>query len=83
MEFLIPAVLAVGVLFFLVNFFSLSIQFVWNGVCGVILLWAVNMISSVTGLTTLHINVGVVTSLVAGFFGVPGVILILAYQLMK
>lgn len=83
MELMIPAIIAVGVLFFLVNFFSLSISFVWNGICGVILLWAVNLISSITGLSSLHIEIGVVTSLVAGFFGVPGVVLILAYQLMK
>ncbi len=83
MEFIVGSVIAIGILFFLVNFFSLSIQFLWNGICGVVLLWVVNMISSITGLTTLHINVGVVTALVAGFFGVPGVVLILAYQLMK
>ena len=83
MEVMIPAIIALAVLFFLVNFFSLSIYFLWNGICGVVLLWIVNLMSSVTGLSSLHIEVGVVTALVAGFFGVPGVVVLLAYQLMS
>jgi inhibitor of the pro-sigma K processing machinery len=72
-------VLALVGLFIVINFFSLSIKLLWNGIVGMILLWLFNMVGSIAGL---HLQINAVTALVAGFFGVPGVILMLLYQML-
>ena len=69
---------ALVVLFIVINMFSLSLKLLWNGFCGMVLLWIFNMVGSLVGVT-LHIDV--VSALVAGFFGVPGVVLMLLYKL--
>ena len=59
--------------------FSLSLKLLWNGICGVVLLWLFNMLGGIFGVT---IPIHFATALVAGFFGIPGVIFILLVQLM-
>ena len=44
-----------------------------------VLLWLFNLVGGIVGL---HLEIGAVSALVAGFFGIPGVILLLLYQLM-
>lgn len=66
-------------LLIVVKFFSLSIKLLWNGVVGVVLLWLFNMVGSIANL---HLEINAVTALVAGFFGIPGVVLMLLYQLL-
>ncbi|MFR9126609.1 MAG: pro-sigmaK processing inhibitor BofA family protein [Acidaminococcus intestini] len=39
-------------------------------------------VQSGRGIVGLHLEIGAVSALVAGFFGIPGVILLLLYQLM-
>lgn len=79
MEVWLAGAAALVVLFIIINFFSLSLKLLWNGVCGMVLLWIFNMLGSVFGVTV-HINF--VSCLVAGFFGIPGVIVMLLYQLL-
>ena len=67
------------VLFLIINMFSLSLKLLWNGICGVVLLWLFNMLGGIFGVT---IPIHFATALVAGFFGIPGVIFILLVQLM-
>ena len=45
-----------------------------------VLLWLFNMVGSIAGL---HLQINAITALVAGFFGVPGVILMLLYQMLS
>ncbi len=66
-------------LFILINIFSLSLKLLWNGIVGVVLLWLFNVVGSLAGL---HLEINAITALVAGFFGIPGVILMLLYQLL-
>jgi inhibitor of the pro-sigma K processing machinery len=66
-------------LFILINIFSLSLKLLWNGIVGVVLLWLFNVVGSLAGL---HLEINAITALVAGFFGSPGVILMLLYQLL-
>ena len=54
-------------------------RLLWNGLCGVVLLWLFNMLGGIFGVS---VPVNFISALVAGFFGVPGVIFLLIYQLM-
>jgi len=80
MEIGVAAVVAVVVLFLIVKFFSLSFSLVWNGIVGVIMLWLLNLAGSVVGF---HQPITFISALIAGFFGVPGVILLVIYQLLS
>jgi inhibitor of the pro-sigma K processing machinery len=73
----IVLLLAVAVLFIAVKIFSLPLRFLYNGVVGAILLWALNFLGGAFGLA---IEITALNSLIAGFFGVPGIIFLLAYK---
>jgi len=80
METLIPWVIAIVVLFLLVKFFSLSFSFVWNGIIGGIMLWVLNLVGA---MFSFHIPINIISALIAGFFGIPGVIVIVIYNWLK
>lgn len=80
MEVMLPAVIAFVVLFLVVKFFSLSFSLVWNGLVGVVMLWLLNMVG---GLIGIHLEISVITVLIAGFFGIPGIVVMLIYNLIK
>ena len=79
MEMWLAAGAALVVVFFVINMFSLSLKLLWNGICGVILLWLFNLVGGIFGVT---IPIHFISALVAGFFGVPGVIVMLLMQVM-
>jgi len=79
MEVYISAGIALVVLFIFINMFSLSLKLLWNGLCGVVLLWLFNMLGGIFGVA---IPVNFISCVVAGFFGIPGVIFLLIYQLL-
>ena len=79
MEVWVFGLAALVILLIVVNIFSLSLKLLWNGVVGMILLWLFNLVGGIVGL---HLEIGAVSALVAGLFGIPGVILLLLYQLM-
>ncbi|MCD8175229.1 MAG: pro-sigmaK processing inhibitor BofA family protein [Phascolarctobacterium sp.] len=72
-------VVAVLVLFLVVKFFSLSLSLVWNGIIGVLFLWGMNLVGVVFGFT---VDITIIKALIAGFFGIPGLIAIIAYELL-
>jgi inhibitor of the pro-sigma K processing machinery len=80
METLVPWIIAIVVLFLIVKFFSLSFSLVWNGVIGGIMLWVLNLLG---GMFSFHIPINIISALIAGFFGIPGVIVIVIYNLLK
>jgi len=80
MEALIPWAIALVVLYLVVQFFSLSLSFVWNGVIGGIMLWLLNLVG---GIFAFHIPINIISALIAGFFGIPGVVVIVIYHLLK
>lgn len=79
MEFLISGIIGVIILIILVKLFTLPFKLVWNGVCGVILLYLTNLLG---GLIGMHVNITFISALIAGFFGIPGVFCLIAYQLL-
>ena len=80
MEVLIPWGIALVVLYLIVTFFSLSLAFVWNGVIGGIMLWLLNLVG---GIFSFHVPITIVSALIAGFFGIPGVVAVVIYNLLK
>ena len=79
MDILISGLIAVVVLYVVVKFFVLPFKLVWNGVCGVVVLWLVNLLGGVIGL---HLDISIISALIAGFFGIPGVFILIKYQLL-
>ncbi len=79
MDILISGLIAVVVLYVVVKFFVLPFKLVWNGVCGVVVLWLVNLLGGVIGL---HLDISIISALIAGFFGIPGVFILIIYQLL-
>lgn len=53
------------------------LKLIYNGIIGGIMLWFLNIVGSYFGL---HIAINPVTALVAGFLGVPGVILLVVLK---
>jgi inhibitor of the pro-sigma K processing machinery len=54
-----------------------ALKLIYNGIIGGIMLWFLNIVGSYFGL---HIGINPVTALVAGFLGVPGVILLVVLK---
>jgi inhibitor of the pro-sigma K processing machinery len=55
------------------------LKFILNGVIGGLMLWALNLLGGALGIS---VAINPVTALIAGFLGVPGVILILLLQVL-
>lgn len=56
---------------------KMVLQLVYNGVIGGILLWLVNLAGGSIGFT---IGINPITALLAGFLGIPGVILLILFK---
>lgn len=72
--------LALGVLILLivVKVLSLPFKLVYNGILGAIMLWVVNLIGGFIGFS---MKITIVKALIAGMFGVPGTIAVVAFEL--
>ncbi|NCD10423.1 MAG: pro-sigmaK processing inhibitor BofA [Negativicutes bacterium] len=77
-EIFVPYIAAVVALLLLVKLFSLPFKLVWNGIMGGAALWVINLVGAAF---SFHINITVVKALVAGFFGVPGVVAIALWEM--
>lgn len=71
---IIVVVLIFGGLRFIVGSAKIIGKLVWNGVIGLILLFLFNIIGGIIGL---NIEPTFINALVAGVFGVPGIIVLL------
>lgn len=83
MDILTYSIVGIFLLIILVKVFSwpfkILLKLVANGVLGVILLFITNYITE----TFFHFNIGInpITALIAGFFGIPGVIFLVIFKL--
>jgi inhibitor of the pro-sigma K processing machinery len=59
---------------------KIAIKLIYNGVIGGLMLWAVNLAGSMIGF---EIGINVVSALIAGFLGVPGVIILIIWKLIS
>lgn len=81
MEILVGLV-AIVVLYFLMKLLSFPIKaitgLVVNGVIGLLILLVINLVGSTIGL---ELDVNIISALVAGFFGIPGVLVLILLNL--
>lgn len=82
MEYAAYFLIAIVGLFLLVKLFAwpikVLIKLIINGVLGAILLFILNVVGGNFGLT---IGINAITALIAGFFGVPGVIFLIIFKM--
>lgn len=78
MENILFGIIAVFLLVFVLKILKVSVaiiwKFFWNGVIGLALLFLVNLFGNGIGV---NIEMNVINSLIAGVFGIPGIILLL------
>jgi len=82
-EVIITFLIAVTVLFFIGKFLSFPLKILWklviNGILGAVLLFIVNFVG---GYFSFSIGINIYTALIAGFFGIPGVIFLVFLKLI-
>ena len=66
-------------LLLVVKLLSMPFKLVWNGLCGALLLWFINLVGLLAGFT---MKITVIKALIAGFFGVPGALAVVLYELL-
>jgi inhibitor of the pro-sigma K processing machinery len=75
-------ILALVALYIVVKFFSwpikVLVKLIINGILGAVLLIIVNFLGGYFGFS---IGINAVTALIAGFFGIPGVIFLIVFKL--
>lgn len=76
---LAPMIVGVVLLYIVVKLLSMPFKLVWNGLCGALLLWFINVVGSLAGF---GMKITIIKALIAGFFGVPGALAIVLYELL-
>ena len=59
--------------------FKMVLRFIYNGLLGGLMLWGLNVVGGFFGV---NIAINFVTALIAGFLGIPGIILLLILQMI-
>ncbi|MDO5039083.1 pro-sigmaK processing inhibitor BofA family protein [Clostridium sp.] len=77
-ELIIYGIIGIIILYVLLKLLKWPIKLLLNGICGVILLYIINLIGVNFGI---HIGINIITALIAGIFGIPGVIAIILFQM--
>lgn len=80
-QYLVYGLIGIVALFLLTKLLKWPIKIIINGIIGVVILYAVNFIIANLSLVGINVNfslaINPITALVAGFFGVPGVIVLI------
>ena len=73
-----PMLVGIVLLLIVVKLLYMPFKLVWNGICGAILLWLVNIVGSFVGF---GLKITVFKALIAGFFGIPGALAVILFEL--
>jgi inhibitor of the pro-sigma K processing machinery len=73
-----PLVTGVLIVLVAVKLLSLPFKLVWNGICGAALLWVINLLGTMAGF---HMKITLLKALIAGFFGVPGAVAVVLFEI--
>ena len=73
-----PMLVGVVLLLLIVKLLSMPFKLVWNGICGAILLWLVNVLGAFVGF---GLKITILKALIAGFFGIPGALAVILFEL--
>lgn len=77
-DLIMYGVIGVVILYIILKLFKWPLKLLLNGISGVILLYIVNSIGAIYNF---HIGINLVTALVAGILGIPGVIVLIIIKL--
>ena len=77
-KLILIGIIGVLVLFVILKLFKWPLKILLNGVFGVVLLYIVNLIGANFGFS---IGINVVTALIAGILGIPGVAVLIIFKL--
>ena len=72
-----PMLVGVVSLLLIVKLLSMPFKLVWNGICGAVLLWLVNILGSFVGFS---LKITIIKALIAGFFGIPGALAVILFE---
>ncbi|MGI6263246.1 MAG: pro-sigmaK processing inhibitor BofA family protein [Succiniclasticum sp.] len=78
MDILLALLCAIVVLWIVVHLLALPFRLVWNGIIGAIMLWLFNFVGS---LFHIGVHITVLKALIAGFFGIPGAVVVILWEL--
>ena len=85
MDGLIYGLIGIIILFVVIKLLKWPMKIIINGIIGVITLYVVNFIIANLGLVGINTNfslaINPITALIAGFFGVPGVVVLIIIRL--
>lgn len=70
--------LGILILLVLVKILSMPFKLVWNGILGAVMLYVINLIGSLVGFS---MKITVIKALIAGFFGIPGAIAVVLFEI--
>lgn len=77
-ELIIYGLIGLVILYVLIKLLKWPIKLLINGIFGVVLLYIVNFFGATLGFS---IGINIVTALIAGILGIPGVIFLIIFQL--
>ncbi len=77
-KLIIYGLIGIVILYFVLKLLKLPFKMLINGILGVILLYVANLIGANYGVT---VGINIVTALIAGILGIPGVIALFIFQL--
>ena len=84
MENILALIVPVLIAIFVIKLLLSQVKLIWklavNSISGFICLWLLNLASGLTGIV---FEINFITTLLVGFLGVPGIILLLIGQFMK
>ena len=70
--------LGVLILIIIVKILAMPFTLIWNGITGAIMLWAANFLGAFVGFS---MKITIVKALIAGIFGIPGALAVIAFVL--
>lgn len=77
-QYLIYGLAGIVVLFLLIKLLKWPIKIILNGISGVVILYIVNLIGTSFNFS---LTINPITALIAGFLGIPGVIVLIIIRL--
>ena len=84
MENILALIVPVLIAIFVIKLLLSQVKLIWklavNSLSGFICLWLLNLAS---GLTGIEFDINFITTLVVGFLGIPGILLLLVFQFLK
>ena len=84
MENILALIVPVLIAIFVIKLLLSQVKLVWklavNSLSGFICLWLLNLAS---GLTGIEFDINFITTLVVGFLGIPGILLLLVFQFLR